>query len=219
MTLQEKQIYNTYLATTRSRQNKPFKLRENFNDFKETKEFVYVNRLKNFFNRYPHININQFFAAPYEIYPDTAHLDIQYYLTRPAIKAYSLYQKKIQEVSPDLQIEDIRKSFQFIGSFCLKHQLQLWDYVNYKTGCIYTWMMHYREHHINVYSLFEITDLTASLNVVSADERVLFTDDLQQTIIKFKTRYHNSTTAKHFVKAGTEKLKRFLKESLQITKK
>jgi len=208
---QEKRIYNTYLAVTRSKQNKPFKLRENFNDFANTKDYLFVNRLTNFFNRYPHINIQEFFAAPYERYPDTAHLEVQYYLTRAAIKAYSLFQKKLHDVSPDNQIESIRKSLQFIGSFCLKNKIQLENYLFHKTGCIYSWMMHYREHHTNIYSLFELGDLNSILLSIAKDEKELLVDDLQQIVTKFKTRYHTSKNAKVFVKEGTERIKKFLK--------
>jgi hypothetical protein len=214
VTDQEKNIYNTYLATTRSRQNKPFKIRKDFEDLKDKQ---LVTRLTNFFKRYPHIKPYDFFTAPYEIYPDTAHLELSYFLTRAAIKVYSLYQQKLKDVSPDLQIEDIRKSLQYIGSFCLKNKIQLEDYLTHKTGCIYTWMMHYREHYVNIYSLFEVGDISSFLTKVSNEEKKIFVDDLQKTIGVFKIRYHNSATTKALVKSGTEKIKKFLKESLNVS--
>ena len=214
MTDQEKHIYNTYLATTRSRQNKPFKTRKDFEDLKDKHLVV---RLTNFFKRYPHINPQEFFAAPYEIQPDTAHLEISYFLTRAAIKSYSLYQQKLKDVSPDLQIEDIRKSLQYIGSFCLKNRILLEEYLTHKTGCIYTWMMHYREHYTNIYSLFEVGDIVSFLNKVSNEEKKILVDDLQKTIGVFKIRYHNSSSARTFVRDGTDKIRKFLKESLNIS--
>lgn len=213
MTDLEKQIYNSYLATTRSQQDKPFKLRKDFNNFKD---IALVQRLSSFFKRYPHIKPEAFFKAPYEIYPDTTHLDLSYFLTRAAIKSYSLYQQKIKDVSPDLQIEDIRKSLQYIGSFCLKNKIFLEDYLNHKTGCIYSWMMHYREHYINIYSLFELGDIVSFLNKITNEEKRIFVDDLQKTIGTFKVRYHNSKTTKLLVKEGTNKIKNFLKENLTI---
>ena len=197
MTDQEKQIYNTYLATTRSQQNKPFKL-----------------RLSLFFKKYPHIKPDEFFKAPYQVYPDTAHLDISFFLTRAAIKSYSLYQQKIRDTSPDLQLEDIRESLKFIGSFCLKNKILIENYLFHKTGCIYTWMMHYREHYINIYSLFEIGDLSSALIKISLEEKKILVDDLQQTIGTYKFRYFNSSSAKKLVQEGTEKIKKFLKEAL-----
>ena len=211
MTEQEKQIYNTYLATTRSQQNKPFKLRKDFEDLKSQ---PLVSRLTNFFNRYPHIAPQEFFKAPYEIHPDTEHLDISYFLTRAAIKAYSLYQKKLKDSSPESQIEDIRKSLQYIGSFCLKHKLHIEDYLYHKSGCIYSWMMHYREHYINIYSIFEMGDISSILNKVSNEEKKILVDDLQQIIGTYKVRYFNSAKTKKFVKEGTDKIKNFLKQSL-----
>jgi len=210
----EKLIYNSYIAVTRSKQNKPFKLRKDFNEFDTTPHYPYLVRLTNFFNRYPHIKVQEFFEAPYEIYTDTAHLPLNYYLTRPAIKAYSLYQQKKQDISPDKQIESIRESLQFIGSFCIKNKLQLNDYIHHKTGCISTWMMHYKEHHINIYSLFEMCDIIAQISQTVSDEKEILLDSLQQNITKFKTRYYMSSVAKNFVKEGTEKLNKFLSSCL-----
>ena len=214
MTEQEKHIYNNYLIVTRSKQGKPFKVRKDFDKFEENKCYSYVKRLCSFFNRYPHIKVKEFFEAPYEIYSDTQHVSIDYYLTRAAIKAYSLYQKKIQDLSPDHQIESIRSSLQHIGSFCMRNNLTLEQYVHHKTGCIYTWMLHYREHQINIYSLFEMGDILSIVSNTPTDERELLTDDLSKVITTFKTRYTTSSTAKQFVKEGTNRLKRFLKESL-----
>ena len=211
MTDKEKQIYNTYLATTRQSQNKPFKLRENFEDFKNNQTLT---RLTNFFGRYPHIKPQDFFKAPYEVQPDTAHLELSYFLTRAAIKAYSLYQQKIKNTSPESQLEDIRKSLQFIGSFCLKNRILLEDYLNHKTGCIYSWMMHYREHYINIYSIFELGDVMNVLNKISTEEKKILVDDLQSTVGTFKIRYFNSQATKNFVQEGTKKIKNFLKENL-----
>ena len=211
MTEQEKFIYNTYIAVTRSKQNKPFKLRKDFTDFKHAAP---LSKLASFFKRYPHIKPEEFFKAPYEVYSDTEYLELNYFLTRAAIKAYSLYQQKLRDVSPDLQIEDIKKSLQFIGSFCLKHKIYAEDYLNHKTGCVYSWMMHYREHYINVYSVFELGNIMSHLSQVAADEKRIFVDDLQQTLGAYLTRYHKSTLAKNIVQQGTEKIKKFLKEHL-----
>lgn len=214
MTEQEKLIYNNYLIVTRSKQGKPFKVRKDFEKFEEQKCYSYVKRLCAFFNRYPHIKIKEFFEAPYNIYTDTQHLSIDYYLTRAAIKSYSLYQKKLQDLSPDYQIESIRASLQYIGSFCIRNNLSLEQYIYHRTGCIYTWMLHYREHNINIYSLFEMGDILSIVSNTPSDEQELLTDDLSKTITTFKTRYITSNTAKQFVREGTTRLKKFLKESL-----
>lgn len=214
MTEQEKHVYNNYLIVTRSKQGKPFRVRKDFEKFEEQKCYSYVKRLCAFFNRYPHIKIKEFFEAPYNIYSDTQHLSIDYYLTRAAIKSYSLYQKKLQDTSPDHQIESIRASLQFIGSFCMRNNLPLEQYIYHKTGCIYTWMLHYREHNINIYSLFEMGDVLSIVSKAPKDERELLTDDLNKIITTFKMRYVSSNTAKQFVREGTICLKKFLKESL-----
>lgn len=47
MTDLEKDIYNKYLRISRTRQNKPYKLRLNFEGFESKDEFIYVKK-KNF---------------------------------------------------------------------------------------------------------------------------------------------------------------------------
>lgn len=214
MTDKEKQIYNTYLAVTRSKQNKPFKLRKDFSSLEQKKEYNILKRLTSFFIKYPHITPSEFFSAPYSIHTDSGHLPLDYFLTRPAIKVYSLYMKKLQDSSPANQIEFIRSSFQYIGMFCLKNKIYLDQYLYHKTGCIHSWMSHYREHHISIYSLFELGDVAAVLNSVPSDEKTLLTEDLQQTVIKYKTRYFTCFKTKTFAKECTAKIQKFLKESL-----
>ena len=103
--------------------------------------------------------------------------------------------------------------------FCLKNRIKLEEYLHHKTGCIYTWMLHYREHNISIYSLFELGDVLNIISSVPADEKILLLDDLQQTIAKFKVRYFNSLATKNFVKEGTTKINEFLnKNYLQDTK-
>jgi hypothetical protein len=75
-------------------------------------------------------------------------------------------------------------------------------------------MLHYREHNINIYSLFEMGDVLSIVSKTPGDERELLTDDLNKVIIAFKTRYMVSNTAKQFVKEGTVRVKKILKESL-----
>jgi len=70
ITEHEKYIYNTYLRIYRTQQNKPFRYRKNFTDFTEHELYVFVKRLGNFFKKFKHINIDLFFKAPYELYPD-----------------------------------------------------------------------------------------------------------------------------------------------------
>jgi hypothetical protein len=210
VTEKEKLIYNTYLIVSRSQKNQPFKIRKDFTKLDNKTNFI-IKKLYLFFSKYSHIDIKEFFTAPYEMYTQDDYIPLNFYITRKAIKLYTLFKQKQEELSPDKQIEEIKKSFQYIGSFCLKNKILLEDYLHHKTGCIYTWMLHYKEHYINVYSLFELGDICKFLTEVSTDEKDILLNNLHNNIAKFKTRYYNSTSTKIYVKQATDSIKKFLK--------
>ena len=209
MTQLEQNIYNTYIAVSRSKQNKPFTLRKDFEKI-EPSQALYTKKIALFLQRYPHIKLQDFIQAPYEIYPNEQMFLLQYYTTRAAIKSYSLYIKKKEDLSPVNQLESIRESLHYIGMFCIKNKIKLHEYLYHKTGCINSWMLHYKEHHINIYSLFELGDIQKICMQVAADEQKLLTENLIENIGKFKTRYYNTPTVKDFVRQGLKKIESFL---------
>ena len=64
----EKSIYNAYLKHMRLSQNKPYKLRKDFNEFEKNKNYPYIQRIANMFRSCPHINLDDYFIAPYKVY-------------------------------------------------------------------------------------------------------------------------------------------------------
>ena len=95
MTHLDKSIYNTYLRVSRTKQNKPFRYRKNFDKFDDDPSFVFVKKLSLFFTKFPHIKLNDFFEAPYNVYLDNSpYYDLKYYTTPKAVKVYGLYMKK-----------------------------------------------------------------------------------------------------------------------------
>ena len=90
----EQRVYNTWLAVTRSKQGKPFKLRKKWNDFEEKPEYLVVKKLANLFKRYDNIDINEWFEAPYEIYPERIQYDSKYYTLMKQYTTFRLYQEK-----------------------------------------------------------------------------------------------------------------------------
>ena len=106
MTSQEKHIYNSYLRISRSRQNKPFKLRKDFSKFEDDKNYKYVVKLNNILSRNKSIQLEDFLSAPYEIYGDD-HFDLKFYTTQRAINVYVTYTKK--RMSDDIDNEGVTK--------------------------------------------------------------------------------------------------------------
>ena len=90
-----KSIYNNWLATSRGRRNKPFRLRKDFKGFEKDKKYLFLLKIKNLIDNNKEVTINEFLIAPYEVYKydlDTAY-DLKFYTTRKAIKVYNIYKQ------------------------------------------------------------------------------------------------------------------------------
>lgn len=92
----EKHIYNCYLATVRSGQGRPYKLRKQWEGFEEKPEYYQIKKLANFFNRHDNIDMTEFFKAPFVIYPEPANYDLKFYTTLKAAKIYKIYKNKLK---------------------------------------------------------------------------------------------------------------------------
>jgi len=94
LTSLEKRIYNTWLATVRSKNGKPFKLRQKWDDFEAKPEYGHVRKLAKLFMKFDNINIDEFFTAPFKVYPEPYEYDIRFYNTMKALTCYRIYKKK-----------------------------------------------------------------------------------------------------------------------------
>lgn len=103
MTGLEKTIYNTWLATTRSSNNKPFRLRKDWSGFEDKPEYFYVKKLANTFKRYDNVDINEWFKAPYEIYKEDKQTvyDLKFYTSMKAFNCYKLTKTKFKKQTPE----------------------------------------------------------------------------------------------------------------------
>ena len=152
MTFLEKNIYNTYLRISRTRNNLPYKLRKDFNNFQDNENYVFVKRLGIFFNKFPHIRLEEFFNAPYEMYHDDDIFDLKFYTSPKATKMYGLYVKKKDDQDPDSedQIKYIKSSLLFIFQYCKENQIDLDQYLQRKSGDVNTFIVHLRERKASI---------------------------------------------------------------------
>ena len=166
MTSQEKHVYNSYLRISRSRQNKPFKLRKDFSKFEEDKNYTFVIKLINILNRNKSIDLEDFLNAPYEVYGDGDRYDLQFYTTQRAIKVYTTYTKKqmADDIDDDKVISKIKESLFFIYNFCKDNQITLKEYVNHKTNIMNSFVLHVQENKIILYVLFGFSTFERELN-------------------------------------------------------
>ena len=191
----------------------PYQPRKDFSNISPT-IIVQLRKLNSFFCQFPHITVEDFFGAPRELHPDENCPPLQFFITRPAIRAYSLVMKKREDNSPEKQLDKIKDSFHFIAMFCLKNHIQLDQYLNHKTKSMPTWMQHYREHHVNPYALLELGNIDR-FRTMNEEELVFWSGDFFDKIDTYKTRYFTSDRTKALVKEAVRKIKEFLKKELQ----
>jgi hypothetical protein len=207
----QKKIYNTFLKN--SRYNQPFQYRKDFTDISENISYI-LKKLELFFQKYNHIKIEEYFEAPRFLHPNEKYPFLDYFTTRPAIRAYSIFQKQKEDENPEKQFENIKESLRFIGMFCFKNKINLKDYLKHKFGYMFSWLNHYREHKINPYSLMELGDISCVYSQLNEEERDLFSNTMIEKFETFKVRYHASPKTKAYVKEVTNKVENFLKKEL-----
>lgn len=208
VTQQEKLIYNKYLAITRSAQDKPFKLRKKFDNIDDT-TIACLRKLSLFFNKFKHVDIDTFFRAPWEIYIDKGTFDLKFYTTQRALKVYTLYIQRQAQRKPDTeeQLYDIKKSLQYIYRFCNNNNISIDQYTSHVTDGIPTFILHLKEHNVNIYTLFGFTDFESKMSQLDHDHLKFILGDLATNLNQFRTNYITSKHAKTFIKLAINKIK------------
>jgi len=92
----EKRIYNSWLATTRSRNGKPFKLRKKWDKFEDKPEYIHIKKLAKMFQLYDNIDMNEWFTAPYEVYQDNTQYDLKHYTLLKSFTCYKIYKQRFK---------------------------------------------------------------------------------------------------------------------------
>ena len=219
MTDLEKRIYNKHLAVSRSLRNKPFKLKGDFTNFENNTKYPSIKRLCIFFNKYPDVDMDTYFMAPYKLYNDTDYFDLAYFASPRAIKAYTTYKNQLLQMSPDKQQNEVKESLLFISKFCLMNKIQLHEYPTFRfKGMAPEWVYHLKSNKINPFSLMEFRGIFNYINEMPFDERELLLGNFGSNYVDYKSRYNSSTTLKPFLSVAAEKLKLFIDKSLNTSK-
>ena len=205
----DQHIYNTYLRVSRTAKNQPFKYRKDFSNLDDKTKY-HLKKIAMFLGKHKHINLNEFIQAPYKVYTDETHFDLDYYITLKAIKAYTLFQTKQTFLDPDNpeQLENIKASLQYISIFCKENNITVDDYISHKTNDRLSFLLHLKEHRVNVYCLLGFPSFDQKLK--SVDYEVLsfiIGKDLIDNLPTFRTKFFNSSKARTFVELGLQKIK------------
>jgi hypothetical protein len=191
-------IYNTYLRVQRTQKNLPYKTRKDFSNIQTEEFYPTLLKLENFFKRNGYVNLNDFFVAPYEIYSDEKHFDLNFYLSQKAVKVYSLYQKKKIYLDPDskIQIDFALSGIKFIYKFCRDNNLQLGDYMEHMTNNLNTVFVHLKEKNISVYNCLAFENFQSIINRQNYEVLEFMLGEIISRLSIFRTKFYSSKTCK-----------------------
>ena len=213
MTYYQKNLYNTFLRVYRTKQNLPYRPRKNFDKFIDTPSYVAVLKLERFFNKFPHIDTQLFFTAPYEVYPDDDAYHIEFYISPKAVRMYSLYMKKRDDESPDSvnQKEYIKRSLVYILKYCTDNNINLDEYINLKLNDLHVFILHLKDHNVSVYTLLGIDGFDQIMKSYDSDRlNFIVGENFVNKLAIFRTRLYNSKDAKKLVIKGTKLIKNII---------
>jgi hypothetical protein len=211
----EKTLYNKHLIVSRSIKNKPFKIKKDFGDIIDTDKHKFLKRISILFKKHPEINPDIFFQAPYKLYPDVEYFGLDYFSTMRAVKAYTTYKKQQFLQDPDSQIEEVKESLRFIANFCVQNKIQFYQYPSHQTSDAFTWMAHYKENKINVYTVMEFPDVYSSVQTLAEDVRGFFIGEFVEQFKTLYALYTKSVILRPYVKKAIPSLTEFVYKQLQ----
>ena len=210
----EKHLFNKHLIVSRSERNKPFKVKKDFSNVVDTDKHKFLKRISTLFKKHPELNPDIFFKAPYKLYPDVEYFGLDYFSTMRAIKSYTMYKKQIFLQDPDSQIEQVKESLRFIANFCIEHNMYFHQYPNHRTSDLFTWMQHYKQSKINVYSIMEFPNIFSSVKSLAEDVQKLFIGQFVEQFQNLYYSYNKSSELKPYIKKAIPILSNFVERQL-----
>jgi len=213
-----KHIYNTFLRISRQKQNKPFKLRSNWDDFEKSDFYLPVLKLKNFFDRNYTVNIEDYFLSPYEVYEEKTYYDLDFYNTLSAVKVYNIFCGKKNQLDADneIQVNSILRGLKFIKKFCIEKNISLSDYLNYlEPGAVVnSFIIHLKEKNISVYNLFTFKDFDKIYSRNDFDTLRFILNDLPLKLSILRAKFYNSKKGKSIAINGLKIIEKEINQNL-----
>ena len=199
MTEFEKIIYNTFLQTSKGVNNKPVRYRKDFTKFEENENYIYINKLSAFFTKFKHINVKDFFEAPYFVY-DENYFDLKFYCSHKAIKTYTAYNDNYILNNPDdpNTLLKLKESISFIYEFCKSKNIKPQHYINHIEGNYNSFFKHIKERNINFYIIFSFTGVEQILNNYDNEIKGMFSSNFSK-INYLRTKFYASGKAKKII--------------------
>ena len=198
MTEFEKIIYNNFLEVSKKINNKPVKYRKNFDNFPD-KNYIIINKLSNFFSKFNHLKIKDFFEAPYFVYNEN-YFDLKFYLSPKAIKAYTLYNDKFMLNNPDnvKTLSKMQESIKFIYSYCKENNIDIKNYLTSKEGEYNVFLKHIKNRDVIIFILFAFNNFEKILNSIDNETKSMYSSNFLR-LNYIRTKYYSSSKAKKII--------------------
>ncbi len=194
----EKVIYNNFLEVSKKVNNKPVKYRKNFDNFPDS-NYVYINKLSRFFNKFNHLKIKDFFEAPYFVYNEN-YFDLKFYLSPKAIKAYTLYNDNYLLNNPDDEktLQKMQESVKFIYNYCKEKNINIKDYLTHNEGEFYSFLKHIKNRDINIFILFSFKNFDKVIGSLDNEIKNMYSSNFNK-LNYIRTKYYSSSKAKKII--------------------
>ena len=131
-----------------------------------------------------------------------------------AIKSYTMYKKQIFLQDPDSQIEQVRDSLKFIANFCIENKIYFHQYPYHRSSDLFTWMQHYKQNKINIYSVMEFTNIFSSVKSLAEDVQKFFVGEFIEQFQNLYMLYNKSSQLKPYIKKALPVLSNFVEKQL-----
>jgi hypothetical protein len=193
-----KNIYNIYLRSIRTAQDKPFRYRKDFTKFEDEKVIV-CSRLARFFKDCEHINPEDFFKAPFQLL-DNFNPSLEFYASAKARRCYSITQKKLLNSPPDseYQLNFTKDSFKFLIQFCKENKISLQEYINNENFPPF-WALHIKTKKINIYSLMAFDNIRDKIEKLDNDIGELYLGEIYKNYYVYKRAFMQSNKMRKLV--------------------
>lgn len=204
----EQLIYNTHLRVTRRASNKPYKIRKNF-DVIDATTTLYTQRVARILNKFKHIDINDYFQAPYKLYDGDEYFDMKFFASPRAMKAYTLMLQQDLNTDPDSDdiIQRVIKSLHHIKDFCVNNNTDINTYVDHTTDGMNTFLLHIKQRQVHWYVAVEMPKAMSIIRQQDPDVmKFMFGDQVFNNIQTYVNRFLGSQRCKAVVRQGLQKI-------------
>tara|TARA_E500000318_G_scaffold106372_1_gene114285 strand:+ start:2526 stop:3179 length:654 start_codon:yes stop_codon:yes gene_type:complete len=192
----EKNIYNIYLKTTRSQQNKPWRPRENFDKLSPVDE-EYLKKISSILKD-RNINAELYFNAPYELWEDKQFYPLEYFTKFKAIKAYNLWVEKMfyEDPDSDVVVNMVKEGFHYIFNKCKENNLKsIESYFSLKTYYP-DFLIALSEKTITYYNILALSNYDKVLKQIPKEDVDFIISGFYNNISTLRVRYYRTKKLK-----------------------